>query len=390
MSETKKKIVFITALNWETKRLVGFHKFAEFAAKNYETVFFSFPHSYSDIFRNKEHANLKTFFLLKKGKTYTLPNDKKIFNITFPTFRLPFAIAKFLPRKLHLFLLSHGFKSFTKFAKKYFSNANYFIFQSCEGIVFFDTLKKIFPKAKMIYRSADPFVISDWEYLKILEKNIILKSDKTICVNEESVTAYKSAIPDFEKKVSFCIIPNGVDLDAYKKKYDCPLPLQNKKTALYVGAVDIEWNLILEASKKISDANFVIVCPNYPNKKIAKEISKHINIVYIPGVKPNEVPAWISNCTVFIVPYKKNFQKKIPISLTAKHYQAMAAKKKIVSFCDSPAITKYGIRTTFYYHDFISEVREALKNPHIEYEFNLDERNWNRICEHFFKEIETV
>ena len=42
-----KQIVFITTHNWQTKRLGGFHKFAEAtAAKGMETIFFSFPRPY--------------------------------------------------------------------------------------------------------------------------------------------------------------------------------------------------------------------------------------------------------------------------------------------------------------------------------------------------------
>lgn len=385
-----KKITFITTHNWDTKRLGGFHKFAEASCMaNIETVFFTFPRPYYGLFMKREQLNKKVISTLSKGKKYFLTSDKSILNVTFPTFRLPDSIGRFLSTKFMNFCLTHSFHSFGHFVKKILSGTNCFVFESCEGVVFVDRIKKLLPDAKIIYRPSDPMVFDSVpERVKLLEQNMLYKADKVLIVNDEGVEIYKKCIPDFDKKVKYSVLSNGIDIDSYTKTYNCPEVLKDKKTVLYVGAWEVEWNLIFKAAKETADFNYVVVCPNYPSASIIKEVEKHENVIYVPGIKPSEVPAWITNCNVVMVPYVTDFYKDRPLGITAKYYQAMAAQKPIVAYSDTPKLKDVGIATTYTYEDFISEVKKAFLSESRIYNFNLKDRTWEKVCTAFLKETD--
>ncbi|MGI5117648.1 hypothetical protein [Treponema sp. SP13] len=411
-----KKIVFITTHNWDTRRQGGFHKFAQATClSGIEIVFFSFPRPYYGLFMKREQLNRNVIKTLSKGKYYAVKNSqvaeelnegeqltennfyiqtdkgksKKLLNITYPTFRLPDSAGRFLSDKVMNWLLVHSLKSFKKFCKKYFSGADCFVFESCEGVAFIDILKKFFPEAKMIYRPSDPMVYATVpERVKNLERNILYKADLSLIVNEEGVNCYKKTIADFESKVHYEILSNGIDLASYTQKYPVPTMLQKQNTILYVGAWEVEWNLLFFAAQRNLDYNYIVVCPNYPSPAIQKKVSQIKNLFYIPGIKPNEVPSWITNCKVVMVPYQTNFYRDRPLGITAKYYQAMAANKPIVAYCDTPKLRDVGISVTYSYEDFIKEVQIAMNKDSCTYQFDLQGRDWSEICNKFIKACE--
>ena len=393
------KITFITTHNWDTKRQGGFHKFAEAtAAAGIETVFFSFPRPYYGFFMKREQLNSQIINTLKKGKTYKVNNENRdddenhsILNITYPTFRLPDSAGKLLPAGLMNFLLTHSFRSFTHFYKKFLADTDCFVFESCEGVAFIDKLKKLFPQAKMIYRPSDPMVYASIpDRVKKLEQNILYKADLTLLVNNEGLEAYQKTIPDFDSKVNYQLLSNGIDIDSYTKQYPVPELLQKPNTILYVGAWEVEWPLLFQAAQTNPEYNYIVVCPNYPSAEIQKRAEQTPNLFYVPGIKPAEVPAWITNCTVVMVPYVTDFYKDRPLGITAKYYQAMAAHKPIVAYCDTPKLTDAGAVVTYTYEDFIEAVQEAVKTGSKNYTFNLENRRWDNITKTFMELVENT
>lgn len=386
-----KKITFITTHNWDTKRQGGFHKFAEATATaGIETVFFSFPRPYYGLFMKREQLNPQIIKLLKRGHTYDY-NGHKLLNVTFPTFRLPDSAGKILPQKFMNFLLTHSFSTFKHFCKKYLSGTDCFVFESCEGVAFIDKLKKLFPEAKMIYRPSDPMVYASIpERVKKLEQNILYKADLSLLVNKEGLEAYQKSIPDFDSIVNFQILSNGIDIDSYLKEYSVPELLQKQNTILYVGAWEVEWPLLFKAATETPEFTYIVICPNYPDKEILEKTKQYSNLFYIPGIKPAEVPAWITNCSVVMVPYVTDFYKDRPLGITAKYYQAMAANKPIVAYCDTPKLTEAGAVVTYTYEDFINAVKQAVKTGSQKYNFNLDDRRWENITKTFIQTLENT
>lgn len=384
-----KQIVFITTHNWQTKRLGGFHKFAEAtAAKGMETIFFSFPRPYYGYFMKREQLNPSVLRTLTKGSVYNLEKGGSIFNVTFPTFRLPDGFGKILPNSLMNFLLKLSLGSFKRFAKKNFPQAECFVFESCEGVIFVDKIKKLFPKAKIIYRPSDPMVYASVpERVKKMEQNILLKADMNLIVNQEGLDAYRKQIPDFDSKVKYKLLSNGIDLDSYKKEYPVPEELKCGNTVLYVGAWGVEWPLLFKAASETPEYNYVVVCPNYPPEKVIQQAKTYKNIIYVPGISPTQVPAWITNCQVVMVPYETDFYKDRPLGITAKYYQAMAAKKPIVAYHDTPKLLDAGVAVTYSYEDFISAVKQGMITKTKEYSFDLKGREWSTVTDIFIDEV---
>lgn len=388
----QKKITFITTHNWDTKRQGGFHKFAEASClAGVETVFFSFPRPYYGLFMHREQLNARIIRTLSSGREYVIAPGRKILNTAFPTFRLPDAAGKFLPGWFMNRMLTASFRSFKHFSKKFLNGTDCFVFESCEGIVFIDRLKKMYPAARMIYRPSDPLVYDSVpERVKKLERAMLVKSDKVLIVNDKGLESYRRAVPGFDSQVSYGILSNGIDIEPYTVKYPVPKELSGRKTVLYVGAWDVEWELLFKAAAEIPELTYIVVCPNYPQSQVLKKIKSYANVVYVPGIKPGEVPAWITNCSVVMVPYETGFFKDRPLGITAKYYQAMAAHKPIVAYSDTPELKNAGIPVAYTYEDFILEIKKAAAEKKRNYSFNLDERTWTKINSKFLEETGVV
>lgn len=383
-----KKITFITGHNWKSNRLGGFHKFAEAACRaGCEVVFFSFPRPYYSYFMHQELYNYKTIKELQKGIKYEVAGQT-LTNITFPTFKLPNSANKILSDSMMNALEKSSFHSFKRFAKKYFSGSDAFVFESCDGMLFLDDLKKFFPSAKMIYRPSDPMMFDGAlpRYVKN-ETKMVLEADLNIIVNNDGLELYRRKIPDFEKKAKYTLLSNGVDIESYEKTYPCPELLKKQNTILYVGAWEVEWELLFKAAAQTPDFNYIVVLPNFPSAEIQKRAEERPNLFYVPGISPDQVPAWITNCTVVMVPYVTDFYKNRPLGITAKYYQAMAAHKPIVAYCDTPKLAEAGAVVTYTYDDFIAAVKEAVAKGSKSYNFDLKDRRWDKICEKFLELI---
>ena len=124
------KITFISAHNWEAKRLGGFHKFAQGACKaGISVVFFTFPRPYYSYFMHKEMFNKKTLKILKNGIHYNVEGSD-LLNITLPTMKLPNAAGKILSDKTMNSFERFSFYGFTRFAKKYFNDTDVFVLKA--------------------------------------------------------------------------------------------------------------------------------------------------------------------------------------------------------------------------------------------------------------------
>ncbi|MCR5218585.1 hypothetical protein [Treponema sp.] len=386
-----KKITFLTAHNWISNRQGGFHKFAEAAANaGIEVVFFSFPRPYYGYFMHQELFNKKSIKELQKGITYDV-GAAKLHNVTLTTLKLPNSANRILSDNTMNAFERFSFTTFKKFANKWLTGSDVFVFESSDGMIYVDKIKNLFPHAKIIYRPSDPLMYDGAlnRYIEN-EKHMMKIADLNLIVNEEGLNLYRRKISDFDSSIKYTLLSNGVDIESYEKQYPVPELLQKDNTILYVGAWDIEWNLMFYAAEKNPEFNYIIVCPNYPSDDIQNKVKQYSNLFYVPGISPQEVPAWISNCSVVMVPYVTDFYKNRPLGITAKYYQAMAAHKPIVAYCDTPKLKDAGVSVTYNYDDFISAVNKAVKTKTTNYEFDLSARKWENITTQFLKTIKDL
>ena len=101
---------------------------------------------------------------------------------------------------------------------------------------------------------------------------------------------------------------------------------------------------------------------------------------------PNEIPQWMTNCDVFMVPYNKRDGSR-RAGITAKYYQAMASQKPIVAYYDTPLLKEAGIPVTHSEEEFVNEIRSALHLEKKVYDYDLESKRWSRIKKQFLEYI---
>lgn len=387
-----KKICFVTYHNWETKRHGGFHQFAQAAAQSgIETVFFSFSRPYYIKWKHEERLNKKVLDNLSVGVDYKIGKGK-LHNVTWPTLALPGVLRKFLPYKVNKFLMIHSLSSFESFKTKWLHDTDCFVFESCEAVLLVKIIKEKFPKSKIIYRPSDPLWEFSNDFFNIKgEYEMLQLADRVITVNEESIEGYKHRFPEIFDESKFICIPNGVNVEDYKKSYEVPEPLIDCVSACYIGSFLPDWELLSLAAKALPEIKFVIITPHTLNEGARQIVDSLDNLIYIDGIPSLEVPKWITNCTVVIQPFppKYGHLNKVSLGLTAQNYKAMAANKPIVTYGVPIKLSKYGVITTATPDEFIDGVETAVKHSDHQYpHFDIESRNWGKLCADFLAECE--
>lgn len=383
------KIVFVTFHNWKTKRIGGFHKFAEACADaGHEVVFFSAARPYFIRFKHEERLNKEVLETLTKGTVYHTENGAAIMNCTWPTLKMPMPLYKFIPTKINRWFNTHSLGRFATFQQKYFDGTDVFVFESCDCLDLFDKIKAHNPTAKFVYRPSDPLAVSKSIETLNKEYHVLQECDLTFIVNQEGLELYRNKYPDFDNKVKYKILSNGVDVEKFGLSYPKPKALQNENTALYLGARKAQWDLLLYSAEQCPNINFVIVCPEVPPAEFVN--SNLSNLKYIPGVSPNDVPSWVTNCDIVIIPNPKGLWKVKPWGITAKYYQAMKASKPIVAFEDTPRLkTEFNVDVAYTKEEFVEYVLKAMvKKGSVSYK--LDNKDWKSITSFFISQIENI
>ncbi|WP_297092254.1 hypothetical protein [uncultured Draconibacterium sp.] len=388
-----KKIVFLTYHNWEAKRQGGFHKFAEHSAKvGYNTVFFSFPRQFWTLFRKTDTFNYKKIVKLLRGVFYEI-NDHSLFNGTVLSLGLPIPprYFKYFPASILNFFERITIPGLGRYATQHFSNAEYFVFESTASVLLYNSIKKLFPNSKIIYRPSDPLIAFDYgKRFRKQELELLKNADLVLLVNKDGLELYKKEFTNFEALVNYKIISNGVDIKQFKHKYPKPKQLNIPNTVLYVGARPIDWEMLLAASKKSKVINFIIVCPLEIPRTFQESYKKQDNIIHIKGIERSSVPQWITNADVIMVPNPRYWYERYPWGITAKYYQAIAAQKPIVSYHDTEELKDLNIPVTFDSDTFISEIENALQKKRINYPFDLKQKDWSYVCNSFIEAIESI
>jgi glycosyltransferase involved in cell wall biosynthesis len=124
-------------------------------------------------------------------------------------------------------------------------------------------------------------------------------------------------------------IPNGVDLEMFRKKYEIPEEVKNisKPIIGYSGVIkkQLDLELLLNLSKNNSNWSFVFVGPIMNVKgseKYIDELYKMKNVHFLGKKNHDELPAYIQNFDVGVLPYVNNNYTKYITPLKLNEYMA--------------------------------------------------------------------
>ena len=128
------------------------------------------------------------------------------------------------------------------------------------------------------------------------------------------------------------LIPNGVDVDRFRRPYQRPADLPGGPIALYVGTLHedrVDLELVHDLARARPELQIVLVGPDdLPAAKTARLAA--LPSVHLLGAKPyDEVPAYLQHADLVIVPHRVNpFTESLdPI----KAYECLAAERPTVA-----------------------------------------------------------
>ena len=381
------KIVFLTFHNYITKAQGGFHLFARELAKNNEVVFFTYPRSWF-VYYKKTRDPVYNDVMSVVRKPVLKDN---VLNVTSLFFIPPKKIMKFMPTVLIEWLHKCTFPSFNAFCDKYFEGADCLIFESTPSVYLWKFIKRKYPSSKLIYRPSDPIIANSLLQLyHAKEIEFMQNADMTFIVNEVGEKLYERSIPDFRQTVKYKVLSNGVDVASYRKNYPRPEVLKGDKIAIYVGAAPIEWKLVIESAVKLPQIDIYIVYPALVPDYFLEAVEKNKNLHFINGILPSEVPAFIKNSDVVIVPYETGRYKNFAWGITAKYYQAMAAEKPIIAYQDTKDLEQLDIRVADTYDEFINYLEYADYTGGKKYDFDFSSKEWSVLATQMLDVIKSL
>lgn len=241
-----KKVVFISWHYFNSQRKAGFHFLAKaFSERGYDVVFVASVVSIFTFLRKEQVIYEEGFKqnLFKKKKFGTVNSL-----INFSLFRPPIS-----RKSKTLEFLAHVFFRLNRKSIKEIRNADYIVFECGHSVLFFDKVKSINPKAKIIYRMSD-----DMELLKVSKKTVeyersILHKFNIVSVPTQLMFDKFSIVSPRNTKLHF----HGIDKQIYDNCKNSPY--LEKINLVFVGNSHMDVNFVDIASSLFEDYYFHII-----------------------------------------------------------------------------------------------------------------------------------
>src|SRR4030066_2285699 len=293
-----KKILIAASNYWNSPYQVGSHHYARVFARNGWEVFFVSDPISPIHFLAQRNEQLKERYEIYKG---SYENDIKNIETYVPMALItpnekPFFNTRFVAEHWHNLTVPN----IVKYAKKMgFGEVDIlwlcFFFQK----FWVDSIKY----KKSVFRVSDKLDAFNKinKNMKILEHKLLDKADILIY----TARSLKSYILKYKYKASY--VPNGVDAGNFinsTKEIPDDLKTIPSPRVIYVGAIDegFDKELLFEVAKKLSEVSFVLI--GSPNIDISK-LKKRSNIYLLGRRKYHDIPGYLYNCDVGIIPFNK-------------------------------------------------------------------------------------
>lgn len=350
-----KKILIAATNYWTSPYQVGSHHYARIFAKNgWEVLFVSDPispfHFMSEnksdvlerykIYRGIKKSSEKNIRIYVPMALFTI-NERPVFN------------SRFITNNWHRTTCPNVIKYVDKIG---FGEVDLLWFDSITQYFWINAIKY----RKSVFRVSDK--LDSFKKIgknaKNLERELMNKVDYIIYTSRVLETYLKG----YEHKMIH--ISNGVNIDHFlNSRQDIPEDLKviPRPRAIYVGAID-EWfdiDLLSNVAKKCREISFIVI----GNSRI--DLSKLINLsnVFLLGKKDyKEIPAYMYNSNVGIIPFNKNHpivQSINPIKLyeyMSCGLPVVATRWKELEIIKSPAYLADNVNS------FIEGLKTALQD----------------------------
>jgi len=384
MSDHQKTVLVISFHDWKSKRLAGFHKIGEALLESgYDVYFASHYRPVALALFNKDEINsFRNWRALMRG-TVSTTNMARLVNFTALNLALPGPLRRGPLKRVNGWLLNWSNHLLAKKCRRLCPSPKCIVIESGGSITAYPALKKAYPGVRFIYRPSDPCVgsLNAPEALLETERQLVREADAVCLVNEEGRRLYQENGYELDASKTH-LLPNAIDMAAFGGKYEVPQDLAVAESVCYVGGHPPDWRPILALADQRTDLRIVIVCPEVLSPSIEREVVARSELIYIEGLSPEHVPAYVTNATVIIIPYPSGWGAR-PLGMHGKVMQAMYAKKPIVATNLDPALGSEGVYIESTPESFCERVIGLLSAPLPEYQFDFSDRDWSTFKRRF-------
>lgn len=221
-----------------------------------------------------------------------------------------------------------------------------------------------------------------------IEKDYIRKADGVIVTSEGLM----------EAKCPFhsnCyVVKNGVDFNLFNSVSSYRKPESNRKTIGYTGSIDDRFDIVLVRNlvQMMPEFQFLFV-GRIPGEQVEKELSKFPNVLFTGGRRPEEVPFYLKEVDVAIIPYLKNELTRGVYPLKINEYLAAGKPVVMTDFAKIDEV-KDLVRVAETREQFFDMVLEELYNDNdIKRKERMafaEKNSWEQKAEEFSEAVEKM
>jgi glycosyltransferase involved in cell wall biosynthesis len=170
-----------------------------------------------------------------------------------------------------------------------------------------------------------PFAARELERLRRLDDLAVREANEVVVCSQALAESRGRG-----RKVS--VIPNGVDVEHFRRPRPRPLDLPQAPVAVYVGSLHdarLDVELIMDVARTAPELRIALIGPDALGSG-SREALRHLPNVHLLGPRPyEEVPAYLQNADVIVVPHRVSpFTESLdPI----KAYECLALDTPVVA-----------------------------------------------------------
>ena len=384
MSDSQQTVIVVSFHDWQSKRAAGFHRIGEALLESgYNVYFVSHYRPFFLALFNKDEVNSLKNWRALMGGIITNKKGQRLINFTALNLALPGPLRRGFLKRVNVWLQELANHLLAKKCYQLCPSPECIVIESGSSITAYPMLKQAYPEVRFVYRPSDPSIggLNPSKALLAIERKLVLEADTVCLVNHEGRQMYLDNGYKLSSEKTY-ILPNGIDIKSFGSKYEAPKELSVAQSVCYVGGHPPDWRPILTLADKRPGLRIVIVCPERLGADVAAEIELRPELIYIEGVLPEQVSAYVTNASVIIIPYPDGWATR-PLGMHGKLMQAMYANKHIVATNLDPALRAEGIYIEATSESFSERVIDLLSSPTPKYQFDFSERDWSTFKRNF-------